>query len=265
MRTYCIAQGSLNALWRPDWEGSPRNRGYARITDIWLIDLAVQQKLTTALRSHYTPIKNNLKHNEGYKLPGGSAGKEPTCQHMRRKRCEFNPQVGKSSWRRKWQPTPVFLPGEFHGQRSLGSYSPWGHKESDTIEWLTLSHHFQDAPDRCFAKNTTSCSFLKWQTSASLIPKWIPLLCFYGLLWWLRWLRICLQCRRRGFDPWVGKLPWRGKWLPTPVFLPGEIPWTEEPGRLQSMGSQRADTTEQPTLWFSNCSVPFWAQNNLSL
>ena len=34
-------------------------------------------------------------------------------------------------WRKKWQPTPVFLPGESHGQRSLAGYSPWGHKESD--------------------------------------------------------------------------------------------------------------------------------------
>ena len=40
-------------------------------------------------------------------------------------------------WRRKWQPTPVLLPGEFHGQRSLAGYSPWGHKESDTTEQLT--------------------------------------------------------------------------------------------------------------------------------
>ena len=37
-------------------------------------------------------------------------------------------------WRRKWQPTPVFLPGKFHRQRSLTSYSPWGHKESGTVE-----------------------------------------------------------------------------------------------------------------------------------
>ena len=41
-----------------------------------------------------------------------------------------------------------------------------------------------------------------------------------GLPWWLRWLRICLQCRRPGFDPWVGKIPWRRAWQPTPVFLP---------------------------------------------
>ena len=42
-------------------------------------------------------------------------------------------------WGRKWLPTPVFLPGKSHGQRSLVGYSPWGGKESDTTEWLTLS------------------------------------------------------------------------------------------------------------------------------
>ena len=41
-------------------------------------------------------------------------------------------------WRRAWQPTPVFLPGEFHGQRSLAGYSPWGHKENDMTERLIL-------------------------------------------------------------------------------------------------------------------------------
>ena len=41
-------------------------------------------------------------------------------------------------------------------------------------------------------------------------------------------------------DPWVGKIPWKRAWQPTPVFLPEESPWTEEPGWLQSMGSQRA-------------------------
>jgi len=44
--------------------------------------------------------------------------------------------VGKIPWRRKWQPTPVFLPGKSHGQRSLVGYSPWGHKELDTTEWF---------------------------------------------------------------------------------------------------------------------------------
>ena len=52
-------------------------------------------------------------------------------------------------------------------------------------------------------------------------------------------LKIHLQCGRPGFDPWVGKIPWRRAWQPTPVFLPGEFPWTEESGRPQSMGYQR--------------------------
>ena len=49
----------------------------------------------------------------------------------------FDPWVEKIPWRRKWQPTPVFLPGEFHGQRTLTGYSPWGCKESDTTEQLS--------------------------------------------------------------------------------------------------------------------------------
>ena len=48
------------------------------------------------------------------------------------------PWVRKIPWRKVRLPTPVFLSGEFHGQRSLVGYNPWGHKESDTIEWLTL-------------------------------------------------------------------------------------------------------------------------------
>ena len=41
-----------------------------------------------------------------------------------------------------------------------------------------------------------------------------------------------------GFDPWIGKVPWGRAWQPTPIFLSGETPWAEEPGGLQSMGSQ---------------------------
>ena len=46
----------------------------------------------------------------------------------------FDPWVGKISWRRKWQPTPVFLPRKYHRQRSLAGYGPWGQKELDTTE-----------------------------------------------------------------------------------------------------------------------------------
>ena len=56
------------------------------------------------------------------------------------KKPRFDPWVRKIPWRRKWQPTPVSLPGKSHGQRSLAGYSPWGHKQLDTTERLTLKH-----------------------------------------------------------------------------------------------------------------------------
>ena len=73
---------------------------------------------------------------------GGSAGKESTCQCLRHRRPRFDPWVEKISWRRKWQPTPVFLPGESRGWRSLVGYSPRGRKESDTTERLHFHFHY---------------------------------------------------------------------------------------------------------------------------
>jgi len=49
-----------------------------------------------------------------------------------------------------------------------------------------------------------------------------------------------------GFDPWVRKIPWKRKWQPTPVFFPEKIPWTEEPGGLQSTGVAKS------RIWPSN-------------
>ena len=60
---------------------------------------------------------------DGRVFPSGASGKKPTCQHRRHKRCGFHPWVGKIPWRRAWQPTSVFLPGESHGRRSLAGYS----------------------------------------------------------------------------------------------------------------------------------------------
>ena len=55
---------------------------------------------------------------------------------------EADPWVGRNPWRREWQPTPVFLPGEFHRERNLAGYSLWGCKESDTTEQLILNTLF---------------------------------------------------------------------------------------------------------------------------
>ena len=59
----------------------------------------------------------------------------------------FDPCVGKIPWRRAWQPTPVFLPGKSHGQRSLVGYSPWGRKESDTTERLRTARIIETIQD----------------------------------------------------------------------------------------------------------------------
>ena len=59
---------------------------------------------------------------------------------------EFNPWVGKFPWRKKWQPTLVFLPGESHGLRNLAGYSPWGHRELDMTERLTFSVQWAPQP-----------------------------------------------------------------------------------------------------------------------
>ena len=76
-------------------------------------------------------ILNKIPSSVGF--PCDSDGKE-SCG-----RCRFNPWVGKVPWRREWQSTSIFLPGEFHGQKSLVGYIPWDRKELDMTEQLTLS------------------------------------------------------------------------------------------------------------------------------
>ena len=76
----------------------------------------------------------------------------------------FDPWVRKNPWRRQWHPTPVLLPGKFHGQRSLVGYSPWGRKESDMTE--RLHFHF-----------TQSCSLRVQQHYCCSVTKSCPTLC----------------------------------------------------------------------------------------
>ena len=81
---------------------------------------------------------------------------ETTCQCWRP---GFSLWVGKIPWRRKWQPTPVFLPGKSHGKRNLAGYSPWDCRVN-TTEWLTFSL-FQTAPQEPIAlglSQISSCS-----------------------------------------------------------------------------------------------------------
>ena len=100
----------------------------------WVLPKALDTPLSYSEVSQvYTPpfyinaIIVSLVVSEG--LAADLFSKESTCNAGRPRL--FDPWVGKIPWRRKWQPTPVFLPVRSHGQRSLANYSPWGHEESD--------------------------------------------------------------------------------------------------------------------------------------
>ena len=118
-------------------------------------------------------------------------------------RPRFDPWVGKIPWRRKWQPTPVFLPGKSHGWRSLVAYSPQGRTETRLSDFIFTSLSRGGFPGSTVVKKSSH------------------------------------QCMRWGFSLWVRKIPWRRKWQPNLIFFDGKISWTEEPGGWQSMGLQR--------------------------
>ena len=84
-----------------------------------------QGKVPKATSLRQLPPKDHLG------LPHWLSGKESACNAGDPGDRVFDPWVGKIPWRRKWQPTPVFLPGKSHGQRTLAGYRPWGREESD--------------------------------------------------------------------------------------------------------------------------------------
>ena len=104
---------------------------------IWIrqVDYHNVNILTVILHYGFIRCHHWGKVNEGWSFPVGSEGKESACNAGN---LAFNLWVRKIPWKRECVPTAVFLPGEFHGQRSLKGYSPWGHKELDMTERLIL-------------------------------------------------------------------------------------------------------------------------------
>ena len=125
-------------------------------------------------------------------------------------------------WRRAWQPTPVFWPGESHGQRSLAGCSPWGHKESDTTE---ATEHKMPVP-AVIDGRFRSVQLLGWRSGKEPGCQ-------------------CRRHKRHGFNPWVRKIPWRRKWQPTPVFLPGKSRRQRSLVGYSPWGHTESDLTEQ--------------------
>ena len=137
-------------------------------------------------------------------FPAGASGKEPACQCRRPKRCGFNPWVRKIPWRGAPQPTPAFLPGESSGQRSLAGYSPWGPKELDAIERLSLTH---------------SCIF--WCLPGGSMVRNLP-----------------ANARDVGLIPGLGRSPGEGNGNPLQYSCLGN-PMDRGAWQATSMGSQR--------------------------
>ena len=146
--------------------------------------------------------------------------------------------------RRQWQPTPALLPGKSHGRRRLVGFSPWGREESDRTERL----HFHFSLIGEGNGNSLQCSCLEnardsraWWAAVYGVTQsrhdWSDLAAAAaaGLTRWLSGKEPACRCRSYR----AGKISWGRKWQPTPVFLPGIIPWTEEPGGLQSTVSPR--------------------------
>ena len=97
------------------------------------------------------PYFKEWKGNIGFLMtkkgfPGGTSGNKPVCQCRRHKTCRFDPWVRKIPWRRAWQPAPVFLPGESHGQRSVAGYRPWVGTESHNWSYVAHTHTFTNNP-----------------------------------------------------------------------------------------------------------------------
>ena len=119
-------------------------------------------------------------------LPRWLSGKESTCQRRRCRRHMFNLWIRKIPWSRKWQPTPVFLPGKSYRQRSLVGYSPWGRKESDMTErlHLTLVENYLDF-NNCSHLVLAVCFYI-CNYIMNFVSKWIRHLSY-------KWLFMLLQ------------------------------------------------------------------------
>ena len=130
----------------------------------------------------------------------------------------FCPSAEKIPWRREWLPTPVFLPREFHEQRGVVGYSPWGHKESDTTERLILLH---------FHPKT-------WGFPGGSVIK--------------KSACQCRRCKWHGFSSRVWKIHWKRKWQPIPVFLPGKFYGERSLAGYSPWGCKESDMTEHGTI-----------------
>ena len=143
-----------------------------------------------SLSPHFHPFQNIIWVELGWMqlgwvlltMPdflGGSLVKNLTAMQKKREMWVFVPWVGKIPWKRKWQPTPLFLLGKSHGQRSLAGYSPWGCKELDMTKWLSTNTQvvYKFMSTRSLRFSMLSCVSAVW----SLIVEQYCILCSWAI------------------------------------------------------------------------------------
>ena len=173
----------------------------------------------------------------------------PVAQTVKNLTAMQNPWIWKILWRREWQSTLVFLPGESHWHRSLTGYSPWGCKEltrfSDSTTIITGESNvffliFLDFLNRLtilisskvFTNFQFSSTFYKEVTMAFLIAQLV---------------KNSPNAGDPGSTPGLGRFPWRRERLPAPVFWCGELH-----GLYSPWGHKESDTTERLSLSFTS-------------
>ena len=174
----------------------------------WVQSLGQEDSLEKEMANHFSTLAWKIPWTED---PGG-------LQSMGSLRVGHNWATSLSlftfmHWRRKWQPTPVFLPGESQGRGSLVGCRLWGRTESDTTEATYQQqqhhHHWTEFP------------------------------------WWFSGKESDCQCRRLGFNSWVRKIPWRRKWKTTLVFLSGKFHGQRSLVGYSPWGCEGSGMTEQ--------------------
>ena len=154
--------------------------------------------------------------------PCGASGKEPACQCRKHKRLEFHPWIGKISWRRTWQPTPVFLPREYHGPRNLGLQSIGLQRLGRDWNNFACRHAWGKRAGFLWGETSFKCQV--FPSSTLSILDLLKLILSFKMSFWFTFSQFKIMCRKRCFV-YLGTGHWnltKSLWKVKNLFISGE-------------------------------------------